>query len=79
MSIEARLVNIEGVTVHVWQIPRLEPYLDTAVPTRLRVMDYANPDADTTSSIRTCRWDLDYLIGPADGGPIAIYRQRNLW
>lgn len=83
MKVTARLIDMEGVTwgertIHCgdeWLgIPN---HLD--VPLRERLTAVPLPVSTDYPGIRVARFHLRAVVGPDDGGPLAIYRRLAAW
>lgn len=74
----ARLLGYEGELLREFDVPDryLPPVLELPVFTSLVLWDI---DPTPVSPVfERIRCDLEFVLGPADGGPLAIYRQQKI-
>jgi hypothetical protein len=67
----ARFIDADGVTHQEVEVPDPPPtrFYEAHFKGSLRF-----EDDDTRLSVSKISWELHFILGEADGGPIAIYR-----
>lgn len=73
-ALNVRLIDVEGVTWKNWVIPKFQDPLFVAVAKPLEWTRNPNP-AETTLAHEVAEFRFERLLGPEDGGPLAIYRR----